>query len=195
MARGKKGQETRRAILDAAIASFGRDGYLRTTVIGIAREAGVGNSVPYIYFADREAIFLAAVDDEASAVIREGLAAAAERDILQVPGVVVLTAIKSLDQHPLARRLFAGLEPEATTRVLKTPALENLRKTYAELLEDGQREGKVRSEIDPVRAANGIVAIGLSLLMSAAQIGEVTQTYARDIEAILESAVAVNLQW
>src|SRR2546430_17733419 len=68
-----KGEHTRAAILDAAIARFGRDGYRATAVADIARDAGVGGTVAYAYFPNKEALFLAAVDEDASGVIHEGL--------------------------------------------------------------------------------------------------------------------------
>ena len=68
-----KGEQTRQAILDAAIARFGRDGYRATSVADIARDAGVGGTVAYAYFPNKEALFLAAIDEDAAAVIHEGL--------------------------------------------------------------------------------------------------------------------------
>src|SRR5947199_3926940 len=68
-----KGERTSRAILKAAIERFGRDGYRATSVTDIARDAGVGGTVAYAYFPNKEALFLAAVDEDAAAVIQEGL--------------------------------------------------------------------------------------------------------------------------
>ena len=62
-----KGEQTRQAILDAAIARFGRDGYRATSVADIARDAGVGGTVAYAYFPSKEALFLAAIDEDAAA--------------------------------------------------------------------------------------------------------------------------------
>ena len=42
-----KGELTRRAILDAAIERFGREGYRATSVADVARGAGVGGTVAY----------------------------------------------------------------------------------------------------------------------------------------------------
>src|SRR5436305_3711402 len=67
-----KGEHTRAAILDAAIARFGRDGFRATSVADIARDASVGGTVAYAYFPNKEALFLAAVDEDAAGVIREG---------------------------------------------------------------------------------------------------------------------------
>ena len=77
--RRPKGEQTRRAILDAAIARFGREGYRATSVADIARDAGVGGTVAYAYFPNKEALFLAAIDEDAAAVISEGLLARARR--------------------------------------------------------------------------------------------------------------------
>ena len=68
-----KGAQTRQAILDAAIARFGREGYRATAVADIARDAGIGGTVAYAYFPNKEALFLAAVDEDANAIMHEGL--------------------------------------------------------------------------------------------------------------------------
>ncbi len=61
-----KGAQTRQAILDAAIARFGRDGFRATSVADIARDATVGGTVAYAYFPNKEALFLAAIDEDAA---------------------------------------------------------------------------------------------------------------------------------
>src|SRR5580698_8727476 len=68
-----KGAQTRRAILAAAVTRFGRDGYRATSVADIARDAGIGGTVAYAYFPNKEALFLAAIDEDAAGVIAEGL--------------------------------------------------------------------------------------------------------------------------
>src|ERR1700678_3366157 len=73
-----KGSQTRRAILDAAIARFGREGYRSTSVADIARDAAVGGTVAYAYFPSKEALFLAAVDEDAAGVITQGLSTVLE---------------------------------------------------------------------------------------------------------------------
>ena len=69
-----KGEQTRRSILDAAIARFGREGFRATSVADIARDASVGGTVAYAYFPNKEALFLAALDEDAAAVIDQGVA-------------------------------------------------------------------------------------------------------------------------
>jgi AcrR family transcriptional regulator len=186
-----KGELTRRAILDAAIARFGRDGYRATSVADIARDASVGGTVAYAYFPNKEALFLAAVDHDAAAVIVEGVSHILE-DLENDDwrGTLVFTLIDAVDRHPVARRLLAGLEPEVTARVMDIPALNELRKACAERLRTEQASGRVRPDIDAVAVANGIVTICLSLLRAVVQIGsDVTVTYAADVAAVFAAAL------
>jgi AcrR family transcriptional regulator len=186
-----KGELTRRAILDAAIARFGRDGYRATSVADIARDASIGGTVAYAYFPNKEALFLAAVDHDAAAVIVEGVSHILE-DLENDDwrGTLVFTLIDAVDRHPLARRLLAGLEPEVTARVMDIPALHELRKACAERLRTEQASGRVRPDIDAVAVANGIVTICLSLLRAVVQIGsDVTVTYAADVAAVFAAAL------
>ncbi|HEY1633915.1 MAG TPA: TetR/AcrR family transcriptional regulator [Acidimicrobiales bacterium] len=188
-----KGERTRQAVIDAAIARFGRDGYRATSVADIARDASVGGTVAYAYFPNKEALFLAAVDEDAAGVIREGASSFIEevepRDWRET---LILTLLDAVERHPLAERLLAGLEPEVTARVLETPALADLRKACAERLRAEQVNGTMRPELDPVRIANGLVSIVLSVLMSVVQVGgETVRTYGADVAAVLEAAVGM----
>lgn len=189
----RKGEQTRRAILDAAIARFGREGFRATSVADIARDAGVGGTVAYAYFANKEALFLAAVDEDAAALVGEGLTKALAEPIPQLPRTVIPVVVEALRRHPLARRLLAGLEPEVTARVLDIPALAEVRKLCAERLRQGQIDGSVRPDIDPTRIANGLVAIILSLLMSVVQLGaEVDDAYGPDVAMVFKAAVETS---
>jgi AcrR family transcriptional regulator len=187
-----KGAQTRQAILDAAITRFGREGFRATSVADIARDASLGGTVAYAYFADKEALFLAAIDEDAAAVIREGVtsAFAEDADLVDWRQTLLFTLVGAVERHPLARRLLAGLEPEVTVRVLEIPALAELRKACAEKLRSQQLAGTVRADIDPVAIGNGIVAIMLSLLMSVVQLGaEAAGPYSADVAAVFAAAL------
>src|SRR4051794_26079031 len=190
----RKGEQTRQAILEAAIARFGREGYRATSVADIARDARTGGTVPYAYFADKEALFLAAIDEDAAAVIHEGLSS-----VFEDPGrpdwrqTLLFTLVAAVDRHPLARRLLAGLEPDVTGRVLDIPALNELRKACAERLRSEQAAGTVRHDIDAAAVGHGVVAIMLSLLMSVVQLGpEAAAPYTNDVIAVFEAALDVT---
>jgi AcrR family transcriptional regulator len=186
-----KGELSRRAILGAAIARFGRDGFRSTSVADIARDAGVSGTLVYAHYPNKEALFLAALDHDAAEVIAEGL-----QHLLDEPTQIdwqqtlVVTLVDAVDRHPLARRVLAGLEPEVTDRVLDIPILVELRRAAADRLRADQAAGRVRSDIDPVVIANGIVSIVLSLLMSITQLGRgVVAVYADDVAAVFGAAI------
>jgi len=186
-----KGAQTRRAILQAAIVRFGRDGFRTTSVADIARDASVGGTVAYAYFPNKEALFLAAVDEDAAGVIKEGLATIlGAADIGRWHESLIFTLVDAVERHPLARRLLAGLEPEVTVRVLEIPALTELRKACTEMLRSGQAAGTVRPDIDAAAVASGIVALMLSVLMSVTQLGsQAAVAYAQDVAAVFDAAL------
>jgi AcrR family transcriptional regulator len=186
-----KGAQTRRAILRAAIVRFGRDGFRATSVADIARDASVGGTVAYAYFPNKEALFFAAVDEDAAGVIEEGLSTVLDApDIHLWHDTLIFSLVDAVERHPLARRLLAGLEPEVTVRVLEVPALTELRKTCAERLRTGQAAGTVRPDIDAAAVGNGIVALMLSVLMSVTQLGsQAAVAYWHDVAAVFEAAL------
>ena len=189
-----KGEQTRRAILDAAIARFGRDGYRATSVADITRDAGLGGTVAYAYFPNKEALFLAAIDEDAAAVIRDGLSTVADASISDWRETLIFTLAGAVDGHPLARRLLAGLEPEVTMRVLEIPALAELRKACIDRIGSEQISGTVRADVDPTTMGNGVVAIMLSLLMSVVQLGPAAViTYRDDVAAVFQAALDARI--
>lgn len=187
-----KGERTRQALLDAAIARFGRDGYRGTSVAEIARDARLSGTAAYVYFPNKEALFVAAVDEDAAAVVDEGLASLSDAvDLDHWRGTLIFTLLSAVERHPLARRVLTGLEPEFTVRLITIPALEQLRKECADLIAAEQLEGKVRADIEPQQIANGLVTIVLSLLMSLLQTGTDPATLlGADVAAVVEAALS-----
>ncbi len=186
-----KGAQTRQAILHAAIARFGREGYRATSVADIARDAGVGATLTYAYFPNKEALFLAALDEDAAAVIEEGLSHVIDGDDMRAwRDTLLFTLLDAVEQHPLARRVLAGLEPTVTDRVAEIPVMAELRKAVADRLRADQLAGYVRSDIDPDAIANGSVAIILSLMMSVLQFGRaVVDMFAPDVLEVFRAVL------
>lgn len=185
-----KGARTRRAILEAAIARFGREGFRSTSVADIARDASVGGTVAYAYFPGKEALFLAALDEDAAGVITEGLSTVAEASgPLDWSGDLVLTWVAALDRHPLARRVLSGLEPDVTDRINHIPAMEELRKAAAERLAADQAAGLLRADVDPTAMARGAVAITVSMVMAVLQLGPSgVADFGDDVRAVFRAA-------
>ena len=186
-----KGEMSRQAILDSAVRRFGSDGFRSSSVADIARDAEVSGSLAYAYFANKEDLFLAALDQDVAKLIDEGVST-----ILETPGdqtwrnTVIFSLIGALDDHPLARRVLAGLEPRSTGRMIELPALNDLRRAMAERLRSDQAIGLVRSDIDLESMGRGIVSIYVSLLMAVVQFGnEGIEAYGPDVMNVLGAAI------
>lgn len=193
-----KGAQTRRAILHAAIERFGRDGFRTATVADIARDASVGGTVTYTYFSNKEALFLAALDEDASGVIHktlEGLdtgdrSLIGQTDPLAWRDTIVYTLVTALECHPLARRVLAGREPDVTDRIIHIPAMEDLRVGVAARIHSDQKAGLVRQDIDPASIARGSVAIIISLAMAVLQLGAAgALAFGDDVQAVFDAAM------
>jgi len=186
-----KGEMSRQSILDAAVRRFGSDGFRSSSVADIARDADVSGSLAYAYFTNKEDLFLAALDQDVAKLIDEGVST-----ILETPGdqtwrnTLIFSLIGALEDHPLARRVLAGLEPRATGRMIELPALNDLRGAIAERLRRDQAIGLVRSDIDLESMGRGIVSIYVSLLMAVVQFGnEGIEAYGPDVMNVLGAAI------
>jgi AcrR family transcriptional regulator len=167
-----KGERTQARILEAAVERFGANGFRPTSVAAIARDAGVSAAAPFAYWPSKEALFEAAVDHDAHAVIAQLLASVGESNELAVWIAMVNRLMDVLEAHPLARRVLAGLEPDVIDRVLEVSAFHDLRALLTGLIAADQAAGRVRSDLDPARAAIGIESITLSLAMALLQLRE-----------------------
>jgi AcrR family transcriptional regulator len=185
-----KGERTRRSILDAAISRFAREGYRGTSVSDVARDVGVGGSAVYAYFPNKEALFVAAVDEDAARHIHDTFAALPVGFTTGDARGAVVALLDALERHPLARRVLAGLEPEFTVRLIGIAALEQIRKDLGEYFAAEQAAGVVRPDVDPRAMARGLVTLVLSLLMSLVQTGlEPVDYLGDDIDALFRAAL------
>lgn len=187
-----KGDRTRQALLDAAIVRFAREGFRGTSVADVCRDAGLSTTASYPYFAGKEALFIAAVDEDVAGLIADAVSLVTIDEQRSAWGTVMMQAlVDHMSDHPLAGRIVKGLEPDFTMRLLHIPALQELRKTVTELIRDQQMGGRVRQDIEPGQTASGIVVIVISLLMATMQTGADASGYlqvAVDVESVLQAA-------
>ncbi len=167
-----KGERTRRRLLDIAVQRFAADGFRRTSVSDIAREAGLTPAAAYAYFAGKEALFQAAVDADAGALIEAARSAAAEGASAREQLFLFVGELRErVDEHPLARRVLSGLEPEVVARLLTIPSLVALTAALADELAEAQAASDIRPDVDPAEIAVGLETIVLALLMAELQTG------------------------
>lgn len=184
-----KGDRTRAALINAAVVRFAREGSRGTSVADVCRDAGLSTTASYPYFANKEALFVAAVDEDVAGLIDDAVHLVGIQSDLHWGHTMMLNLIDRLSAHPLAKRIVSGREPEFTMRLLDIPALDQLRKGVAELMRGLQVTGEVRSDIEPDQMASGLVVIVISLLMATVQMGgDGFARVAHDIEAVLDAA-------
>jgi AcrR family transcriptional regulator len=159
-------------------------------VADIARDAALSPTAAYAYFPNKEALFFAAVDEDAAGEIGEALTTVLEGNWNGDWRHLITTLVNGLDRHPLARRVLGGLEPEFTDRLLGIAALEQLRKGLGELLASEQVIGYVRPDIDPRLVAGGLVTLVVSLLIAILQTGaDATGVLGDEVVAVLEASL------
>jgi len=187
-----KGDLTRQALLEAAIVRFAREGYRGTSVADVCRDAGLSTTASYPYFANKEVLFVAAVDEDVAGLIADAVSLVAiDQQHDAWGGVLMQALVDHMPGHPLAGRIVRGLEPEFTMRLLHIPALQELRKTVTELIRAEQTDVRVRRDIDAGQTANGMVVIVISLLMATMQTGANAAGFelvADDVESVLHAA-------
>jgi AcrR family transcriptional regulator len=185
-----KGDRTRQSLMEAGIIRFAREGFRGTSVADVCRDAGLSTTASYPYFPNKEALFLACVDEDVANLINQSISMVmVDEEPLHWGRVMMQELVKGMEHHPLARRIVSGREPEFTMRLLDIPALAELRKTVTELIRTQQASGEVRQDIDPRQTSNGMVVIVISLLMATMQTGATGfEAVADDVESVLAAA-------
>jgi AcrR family transcriptional regulator len=165
----------RQHILRAATVCFDREGFHRTTIADVRREAGVSTGAIYTYFPNKKAIIRAMLED-AQLARRAALASAAqdagasgsERAVLMHWAHRVFTA----DGAQIARvdvNLWAEALRDPAVAELAKRALENAAQTVAGVVDREMRRTKQAPPgIDPRDVASVLVAILLGLEVLAA---------------------------
>ncbi len=192
-----KGERTRAALLAAAIRRFAIDGYQRTSVADVAREVGMTAGAPYRYFADKETMFLAAVDADGAELIdlvRSNVFQRLGGPVSELLAQLTDQLSQALDDHPLVARVLSGGEPMGPERILALPNLGALRGELTALLRLGQELGTIRRGPDAAVLALGIETAVLYQLAHIASLRGSDASPDRDRWAALAALVDAALQ-
>jgi AcrR family transcriptional regulator len=159
----KRGAQRRRAILEAAIELFGRQGYQGTGLSAIAQEAGITASAITHHFGSKEGL-LRAVLDEHDARSAARLSAHAGRGVTGLIDALLDNAdhmtrnvhLATLHTTLQAEHLEAGPGDHVRERFLQRSRL--LRQAMAEILSAGIADGELPACLDPNATAAEILA-------------------------------------
>lgn len=162
---------TRERLLDLAAARFAEHGFRHTSVAAIARELDITPSAVYFHFANKEELFVAAFDREATQL--------SDLTIGTDPGAAgegfwataLASIVTHLPDHPLVHRVVRGEEPTLMPRLSTGDLPRRLRVAIAASLRKSQEAGTIRADIDCERTAIGMEAVLLALLLTTVQAG------------------------
>jgi len=160
-------EAARLAILKAAERCFSRFGLAKTTMEDIARAAGMSRATVYRYFADREALVLAAVIRRARADMPR-----ARRHMLQfgtfgeqlVEGMV--RNVERGRRDPVVQLLVTSDQPDLTARVLGGEGVSHQLsyELWEPVLAAAQQSGEMNPALDRRMAATWLARVTLIMV-------------------------------
>jgi len=190
--------EKRRAILHAALKVFAERGYHGCRIADVAGEAGVAYGLVYHYFRNKDELLESVFDEQwrifigAIRAISEGPGGAAE----QIASVIRF-ALDVFRTAPAAVRVLileVPRSPDVVRAGSTRQTFETAMRLVAEMVQRGQREGELRTDLEPLVAAASVLGVldmnlagMLTGLLSAPQPSE------EDLERMKRQVVAAAL--
>src|SRR5690348_3349429 len=158
--------ETRQAILRAALDEFSQRGYSATTLVGIARVAGVTRGAVYWHFASKAALYeelLRAFGGQAGAIM--GAAAAEGGDFITVCQRILTRLLTRLEEDKELRAVMelSLFKTEHTAELAgvianQRASMNELVAQLAGIMQAGIAQGALRADRDPWDVARGFLA-------------------------------------
>src|SRR5271155_5513917 len=172
---GTRGQpeESRAAILKAAVGEFAEHGIAGARTDAIAREARVNKALLYYYFKDKETLYGAVLDDAFSAM-KSRVFQVLDSDL--APREKIMTYVGAYFDFIASNQIYPKLMQREMMRARegRSEHIDRLVKTYfqpiyqrvGELLHKGIAEGEFRS-VDPIHFIPSMVAMIIFYFSSA----------------------------
>lgn len=184
--REHKKQQTRKAIVDAAIRLFSENGFEQTSMDELARAAGVGKGTIYGYFKTKSEIFIAFCEEEleyAFAALDAKLDADAplhEQLVAQIMGqLTYVTRNREFGRIFAREMLFPGEKSTAKSRDLDLRYFVKL----AETLGRAQERGELPAATDLILLIGHLHALYMVVLSS---------WYLGDVETLEEAELLLK---
>lgn len=162
----EKNIDKRREILEAAIKLFSEKGFEKTTVDEIAARANVGKGTIYLYFENKEQIFIAVIKEGMSEISRqfEEILTRENFDFQKQLRELIYTHLKFVEDHHEFYRIFlkerVGFQfyDNEDARCHKLEALRKLQLLLADFIKKGMEQGYIRKG-DPNQFATALGGI------------------------------------
>jgi|CXWL01.1.fsa_nt_gi AcrR family transcriptional regulator len=159
--------EPRDRLLDAAEEKFRRHGYKRTTIDDVTAAAGTGKGSLYLHFESKQEIYLAVVRRTLERFVARAAKALQSRAAVpqRMQQLIRLTVDHYGEDELLHASLFGSdLVEGEVSRMAAAVQRERMIALLEQALIAGQREGAVRTNIDPAAAAAILFEIGWAIV-------------------------------
>jgi len=155
MANRSTKEDTKNRIIDSAKKLFAEQGYLKTTVVDISKQAGLSEAALYEYFQGKEDLLLAIPDLWVSDLLTD-----VQEQLFGIKGAAnklrkyLWWNMRRIEQAPLdAKIVYLFLKTNAN--FMNTPVYANVRKLYAHLVdifEEGKKTGEMKPDLNSYAA-------------------------------------------
>ncbi|MFW5966893.1 MAG: TetR/AcrR family transcriptional regulator [Persicimonas sp.] len=195
----KQRGDKRERILDGALKAFAKKGFYNTKVSEIAAESGVADGTIYLYFENKDDLLISLFEDRMEWIINrlESELASVEGDAVdKLRHMFKIHCRLAVEKPDLAEFITVELRQSAKfVKEYENPKFGDYLKILHGLIEDGQKSGQVREDIDVrlvSRACFGALdEVLLQLTLSGAEADEVDQQ-ADQIAAMLIEGLLVD---
>ena len=151
MARNNSKENTRVRIINSAKKLFAEQGYQKTTIVDISKQAGLSEAALYEYFQGKEDLLLTIPDLWVSELLKD-----LDEQLFGVQGAenklrkYLWWYLRRVEQAPLdAKIVYLFLKTNAN--FLNTEVYANVKKLYSYLIdifEEGLKTGEMKSDLD-----------------------------------------------
>lgn len=149
--------EKRSRIIETATKEFAKKGYHDASISSIATKSGVSVGAIYKYFENKQDLFLTIVDHSIGRMeaLLVGLAKADEDVLLKVEKILREIILVSREERILIKlyNSMTSINDKKLARQFATEMEEMTARIYTIAIQEGQKTGEIRRDIDPKVAA------------------------------------------
>ncbi|MDB5640789.1 MAG: TetR family transcriptional regulator [Hyphomicrobiales bacterium] len=158
-------EQRRTRILDAAELCFARDGFHRTTMQAICREAGISAGALYLYFPSKEALIEGLTSRDRDQILAQFAAASSDGDFLAMVGALLHHCIFSQPIEKATLCIEIGAEATRNPAIAQTMSRfdAEIRGSITQLVAQAQAAGKIApvAPVEDVVLAMALIGDGL----------------------------------
>ena len=184
-------EHTRERIINSAKRLFAEQGYQKTTIVDISRQAGLSEAALYDYFQGKEDLLQMIPDLWVSELLRD-----LEEQLFGIKGAVnkmrkyLWWYMRRVEQSPLdAKIVYLFLKTNAN--FLDTEVYSNVKKLYSHLVdifEEGRKSGEMKPDLNP-RLARDIFVGTMDHIISRWLLKDMSYSLFDNLEDIFELIV------